>query len=201
MIQKKYIDAYKSIKAPETLHDRVTASSKSFDGSGAKRTRTTPRLIAAAASLAASLVIVTVAVFALRTGGGDIGAYIAYNGQPVETSAAINMNGISNIKSFDIGTPDLGGIELEVHITETTTVSVSDGAVTLVDENGIAADMGGLLTLSDAKDQYIVHWQADFYKANGSEPFSLVLTNSHGSVTYTLTDSDGELTLTKESKK
>ena len=200
MIHKKYIDAYKSIKAPETLHDRIIASSASSDASGTRRTRSLPRPVIAAASLAASLAIVAVAVIALRAGGGDTGAYIAYNGQAVETSAAINMSDTLNIKSFDIGMSASGGIRFEAHITETTTVTVSDGTVTLVDENGIATDMGDLLTLSGDKDSYIVHWQADFYKASASEPFSLVLADSHGSVTYTLKDSDGELTLTKSNK-
>ncbi|MCH5205171.1 MAG: hypothetical protein J1F03_10500 [Oscillospiraceae bacterium] len=193
MIPKKYIDAYKSIKAPETLHDRVTASS----ASPAKRTRVLPRLITAAA---ASLVIAAAAVIALRPGGTDTGAFIAYNGQPVETSAAITMNEAYSIKSFGIGISDYGGIKLEVYINGTATVSVSSGTVTLVDENGVATDIGSVLTLLDDKKPHTVYWQADFYKASESAPFSLVIADAHGSVAYTLTDSNGELTLTKNSK-
>lgn len=196
MIPKEYIDAYQNIKAPETLHDRVTASS----ASPAKRTRILPRLIAAGASLAASFAIIAVAVISLRAGNSDTGAYIAYNGQPVETSAAITMNEVYNIKTLDIGMSDYGGIRLEAHITDTTTVSVSNGTLTLVDENGTATDSGSLLTLSDDKDSHTVYWQADFYEVIEGDPFSLVIADSRGSVTYTLTDSNGELTLTKNSK-
>ncbi|MCH5195643.1 MAG: hypothetical protein J1F28_02945 [Oscillospiraceae bacterium] len=196
MIPEKYIDAYRSIKAPETLHDRVTASS----ASPVRRTRALLKLIAAGASLAASFAVITVAVIAFNMSRSDIGAYIAYNGQPVETSVAITMNEVSQIKAFGIGMSDYGGIRLEVHTTGTATVTVSSGTLTLVDEYGTATDSGSLLTLSDDKDSHTVYWQADFYEVIEGEPFSLVIAEEHGSVTYTLTDSNGELTLTKNSK-
>lgn len=196
MIPEKYIDAYRSIKAPETLHDRVAASS----APPVERARALPKLIAAVASLAASFAVIAVAVISLRTGSADIGAYIAYNGQPVETSAAITMNEVSQIKAFGIGVSDYGGIRLEVHTDGTATVTVSSGILTLVDENGTATDTDSLLTLSDDKNPHIMYWQADFYEAGDNEPFSLVIAEEHGSVTYTLTDSNGELTLTKNSK-
>lgn len=192
MIPDKYIDAYKSIKAPETLHDRVTASA----AHAARRTRILPRLLTAAASL----VIVVAAVIAMRTGFSGTGAYVTYNGQPVDAPLAISVNETSEIKFFGIGLPSPAGIKLDVHITDTTTVTVSNGIVTLVDENGIPTDTGDTLTLSGDRDSYVVHWQADFYKASESDPFSLILADAHGSVTYTLTDSEGELTLTKDSK-
>ena len=192
MIPDKYIDAYKSIKAPETLHDRVTASAAST----ARRTRILPRLLTAAASLG----IVTAAVIALRTGGVGTNAYIAYNGQPVDASVAISMSETSDIKFFGIGMSAPRGIRLEVHITDTTNVTVSDGSVTLVDENGTPTDTGDTLTLSGNTDPGIVYWQADFYKVINGVPFSLTLSDAHGSVTYTLTDSGGELTLTKDIK-
>lgn len=195
MIPKKHIDAYKSIKAPETLHDRVTASADSAAG----RTRKFPRLLTAAASIAASIAIVTVAVIVLRTGSVDTDAYLAYNGQPVESSVAITINHTSSIKPLEIGMPNSGGIKLEVHTAGKTTVTVSDGSVTLVDKNGTATDTGDLLTISDNRN-HIIHWQADFYKVSESEPFTLVIANAHGSVTYTLNCYDGEFMLTKTSK-
>lgn len=200
MIPKKYIDAYKSIKAPETLHDRVTASS----ASRAERTRTKPRLFTSAASIAAtiaasaaSIAIIIVAVIALRTGGADTNAYVAYNGQPVENSVAITIDQISIIKPFEIGISNGGGIKLDVYVTDTTTVTVSTGTVILVDENGISTDSVNLLTLSDDKNPHTVYWKADFYKVSENDDFSLVIADAHGSVTYTLTNSNGELTLTK----
>ena len=196
MIPEKYINAYKRIKAPETLHDRVTA----FSVSAARSPRKQPRRLFAAISLAASFVLVTVAWIALRTGRTDTDAYITYNGNPVDTSAAIDINPTAAISPLGIGKSVIGGIPLEVHITETTTVSVSDGSITCVDENGMAADSGSLLTLSGDKDTHTVHWLADFYMASENEPFSLVLTDTHGSVTYTLTDSEGALTLTKDTQ-
>lgn len=190
---QKHIDEYKKIKAPETLHDRVIASS----GAAVKRPRIPlPQLLAAAASLAAALVIVTVGVFTLRKGDTELRAYVAYDGQPVETAVAINMNDAADIRFFDIGTSVSGGIKLDVHITDTATVTVSDGTVTLVDENGIATDTGSSLTLPHNRDSYTVHWLADFYKATESEPFSLILEDAHCSVTYTLNISDSTLTLT-----
>ena len=192
MIPDKYIDAYKSIKAPETLHDRVTASS-AFT---ARRVRILPRLLTAAASL----VIIVAAVIALRTGITDTGAYVVYNGQPVDASVAISMNETSDILNFGIGMSSPGGIRLEVHSKDTTTVTVSDGSVTLVDGNGTPTKTRKSLTLSDDTGVYIVHWQADFYKVSESNPFSLVLEDSHGTVTYTLTGLGGELTLTQDRK-
>ena len=189
MMPDKYIDAYKSIKAPETLHDRVTASAAHT----ARRTRIMPRLLTAAASL----VIVIAAVIALRMGGAGTDAYIAYNGQRVDAPVAISMNEISDIKIFGIGGFTPGGIRLEVHVTDATTVTVSDGVVTLVDEDGKPIKTGDILTLSGDGDSYIVHWQADFYKAS-AEPLSLILEDPHGTAAYTLTDSEGKLTLTKD---
>ena len=191
MIPGKYIDAYKSIKAPETLHDRVTASA----GFTARRTRILPRILTAAASL----VIVTVAIIALRAGFTDTGAYVAYNGQPVDAAVAISMNETSDILNFGIGVSSPGGIRLEVHSKDTTTVSVSDGIVILVDENGKSTDKGSVLTLSDDTESHIVYWKADFYEVR-SNPFKLILEDEQGAVTYTLTDSDGELILTKDRK-
>lgn len=189
MIPKEYIDAYKSIKAPDTLRDRVSASA----GSAVKRRRILPRLIAAAASFAVIFAAVTV----LRQKSTDTLAYVAYNGLPVEASTEIDLNETSSIKHFGLGSSDSGGIRLEVHITDTTTVTVSDGAVALADENG--SPTAHLLTLPDDRDTYIVSWLADFYKATESEPFSLVLEDSHGSVTYKLTASSSALILTKNS--
>lgn len=196
MIPKKYIDAYKSIKAPETLHDRVAASSAST----VRRTRKMPRLLTAAASLAASIAIITVAVIVLHTGGADVGTYIAYNGQPVEASVAVTINKTSSIKPFEIGALYNGGLKLEVHAAEKTTVTVSNGTLVLVDKNDTPIHTGSLLTLSDDAEPYTVHWSADFYEVSENEPFSLVISNAHGSVTYTLTNLNGELMLSKNSK-
>ena len=196
MIPKEYIDAYKSIKAPQTLHDRVTASS----ASPVRRTRILPRLIAAGASLAASFAVITVAVIAFNMSRSDIGAFVAYNGQPVEAPVALTMNEASAISFYGMGRSENGGIRLEVHTDGEAVLSVSNGAVTLVDENGGSACTGSLLTLPNEGKIHIVYWQADFYEINEGTPFSLVIENAHGSVTYTLTDSNGELMLAKDSK-
>ena len=156
-----------------------------------------PKLLPAAAVL----VLVTVLVIVWRVGGGNTDAYIVYNGQPVDSSVRISASESSPIKLLVPGAPVQDGIKLEVHAGDTTTVTVTSGIVTLVDENGAPTDTGDVVHISGESDLYTVYWKADFYLASEENPFLLTLEDAHGSVTYTLTGSDGELTLQKTTKK
>ena len=187
----KYIDAYKGIKAPETLRDRVKASAA--HDSQTRRRRMLSRLLPAAAMF----VLVTAIVIAWRAGAGDTAAYIIYNGQSVDSSVLISVSNTFSTTLLVPGIQTPGGIKLEVHITEATTVTVTNGIVTLVDENGTPTDTGELVRISGGPDLYTIYWKADFYMANEEDPFLLTLEDSHGSVTYNLTGSDGDLTLQK----
>lgn len=210
---EKFIDEYKEIKAPDALKDRIYASAASKP----RRIRVMPRILVAAAVF---VLVVSAAVLwevgPFRSGTSGTGAYIAYSGVPVDDPVAVSVRSAAD---FSMIGPSSGGILLEVHVTGETTVSVSDGAVFLAGQNNAPTFTGDpvvisgeidpgtaptyaedQIVISGEEDLYTLYWRADFQNAGGDTPFVLTLQDAHGSVTYTLTSTDGQITLRKTGK-
>ena len=189
-----YIDVYKEIKAPETLHDRVIKSAQS--SVPIRNSRNKSWLLAAAAAF----VVVTAAMLFWQFGRVGQGAYVIYEGQRIEASTEVTVQAKSTAL-IGLGDQVPSGIELDVHVNDTATLSVTDGIVIPVDKNGSPFDKGEVVRLPKGQDIYTVYWKANFSEASEESPFLLTITDSKGKVVYVLIRSDEELTLRKESEK
>lgn len=189
-----YIDVYKEIKAPEMLHDRVLKSAQS---SVQIRTSRNKSWLLAAAAL---FVVITASVMFWQFGRVGDGAYLVYDGQRIEALTEVPVQA-KTTALIGFGDQIPSGIELDVHVNDTATLSVTDGIVIPVDENGSPFDKGEVVRLPKGQDIYTVYWKANFSEASEESPFLLTITDSKGKVVYVLIRSDEKLTLRKESEK
>ena len=189
MISDNNRNAYQEIKAPETLRARVAASAAEAP---ARRSPILPRMLAAAAIL---VIFVVAGALILPAKEPVSDAYISFNGQPISTAFALPEQNTSDIKF--LGVDSLFGLRLEVYTRSAATLKAVNSTVILV-ENGKLSQEKTSVELSGNADPYTVYWRADFRQEDEEVPFRLILTDAKGSVSYALTDVDGELMLQKD---
>lgn len=189
MIPDKYIDAYRSVRAPETLRERVVNKV----ARGRRRARVTaPRIIAAAASIA---VVIAAAAVLLPRGGG---ASLVYDGSEVK-NVTIERPLIGTIALFEVK-PTPVGVQFTLTAADDVIVSVIGGSAEIRGrdggEIGYADDAASASIASDV----IPEDGAELYWCMEGEVSTLSIKNSGGRVVaeYVMTDIGGAVTVEKK---
>ena len=199
----EYIDAYKGIKAPETLRERVNASAESVVSAemalSAVQVRRA-RILSRALAAAAMFVILIAVVVIWKVVGNAPDPNTEYMGESIDTSILVPVTETSAIKLLEPDASSEDGIKFEMYAASAATVTVTSGTLTLARENDTPADTGASLTIPGGAELFTVYWKADFSKASEEDPFLLTLSDKNGTTVYALTYSEGELTLRKEKK-
>lgn len=206
-VKKSSIDAYRSIRAPESLRERVLASAAELDGAGiisapvmpTSRTRTRMRAHIAARALAsaAALALVMTGVFALYRHEPRVS--LVYEGEEIaDAKVEIQQPAVAAIM-FDLRSAPMG-VPFTLKTKGTSTIYVTNGSVEICASDGEAVayasdDEDAVLDSGGAEVEYMLYW-------SGTGETS-TLTVSVGNVTseYVMTNSDGTVTVIKSEKK
>lgn len=189
MIPEKYIDAYRSIGAPETLRERVVNKA----ARGRRRARiTAPRIIAAAASIA---VVIAAAALLLPRGGG---ASLVYDGAEVK-NVTIERPVIGKIALFDADQTPVG-VQFTLTAADDVIVSVIGGSAEIRSRDG--AEIGYADDAASASIAYDVIPEdgAELYWCMAGEVSTLSIKNAGGKIVaeYVMTDIGGAVTVEKK---
>lgn len=206
-VKKSSVDAYRSIRAPESLRERVLASAAELDGDDiigapvipASRTRTRMRAHIAARALAsaAALALVMTGVFALYRHEPRLS--LAYEGEEIAVAKVEIQQPAAVAIMFDLRSTPMG-VPFTLKTEGKSTISVTNGSVEICSSDGEAVayacdgedadiDSGG------AEVEYMLYWSS-----NGE---TSTLTVSAGNVVseYVMTSSDGTIAVEKTEKK
>ncbi len=204
-VKKSSIDAYRSIRAPESLRERVLASAAELDGIvgapvlPASRTRTRMRAHIAARALAsaAALALVMTGVFALYRHEPRLS--LAYDGEEVADAKVEIQQPAAVAIMFDLRSTPMG-VPFTLKTEGKSTISVTNGSVEICTADGenVAYACDGedaVIDSGGAEVEYMLYWS--------STGETSTLTVSAGNVVseYVMTDSDGTVTVEKTEKK
>ena len=206
-VKKSSVDAYRSIRAPESLRERVLASAAELDVDGiigapvmpSSRTRTRMRAHIAARALAsaAAIALVMTGVFALYRHEPRLS--LAYEGEEVaDAKVEIQQPAVAAIM-FDLRSTPMG-VPFTLKAEGKSTISVTGGSVEICTADGEEVAYAGdgedaVLDSGGAEVEYMLYW-------SGTDETS-TLTVSVGNVVseYVMTSSDGTVTVEKSEKK
>ncbi len=204
-VKKSSVDAYRSIRAPESLRERVLASAAELDGivgapvTPASRTRTRMRAHIAARALAsaAALALVMTGVFALYRHEPRLS--LAYEGEEIADAKVEIQESAAVAIMFDLRSTPMG-VPFTLKAEGKSTVSVTGGSVEICSSDGEEVAYAGdgedaVLDSGGAEVEYMLYWSG-----NGE---TSTLTVSAGNVVseYVMTSSDGAITVEKAEKK
>lgn len=153
MFDKKVVDAYQNIKAPDELKEKVLSS---CTASKARERKSLMKNMKLLSSLAACLILaVAFSVFAMRSSGG-VSVSVrgrALASEPVELS---ELNISPALYSAEPRAFYEADVPVEVRVTGNTRISVSDGTVQISD-----ADTGEVLFTGSeftTEKDVLIHW-------------------------------------------
>lgn len=182
MFDKKTVDTYKSIKAPDTLRQRVALLE--IEKKLSEQTRKKRLLPIAVSGAAACFLAVMIIGLALRANSKDnaliyLGTVIGSDPVAIRSEEAVASFGMSRVYQ--------SGIPLELSVKSESKVSVSDGMLFVYDsKSGELISVVTHVTLSDDTD---IRW--DVSKIKTSLPELYVETKNERTV-YALKTEDDE---------
>ena len=137
MIDNKDVDAYLSIKAPDSLKERlISEQAKNYSRISLK--------VRACYAVAAVLLVI-VAVFAFLP---DAGTSIYFGDTALDKNAVIIKTASPNAGIALLSARNTEEIPLSVKTDKETTITVSGGSIILLDENGGLTDVGHTVTVN-----------------------------------------------------
>ena len=190
MFDKKVVDAYQNIKAPDELKEKVLSS---CTASKARERKSLMKNMKLLSSLAACLILaVAFSVFAMRSSGG-VSVSVrgrALASEPVELS---ELNISPALYSAEPRAFYEADVPVEVRVTGKTRISVSDGTMQISD-----ADTGEVLFTGSeftTEKDVLIHWivnnvaqteQFEMLIESHKEDFVLILSYDENTVRWTI---------------
>ncbi|MBQ8474096.1 MAG: hypothetical protein IJ499_00340 [Clostridia bacterium] len=184
MLDERYIEAYKSVKAGDELKNRIIAQAEETCLRGSKTKGSFIKSFTAYAAAACAVLIVGVGIFAhSHTKSEPVSVY--YSGVAIREEAVTIVERGAQAVSFGTKSVTTSGLPLEIKVSDTAKISVTDGEMQIFDK-----DTDELLFIGTdftADKTVIVYW--NLADATETEPSLIVGLKNEYSV-YTLEESE-----------
>lgn len=130
MLDKKYTDAYKSVRASESLKEKILLQAE--ENLRKRRPGSAVRYGVRIACAACFALMIGIGIFAMYS-GRSVHTEVMYNSEPIGVNAAIIRENSARAFSFGEESVNAGGLPLEIRTASCTKISVTDGELLVFD--------------------------------------------------------------------